>query len=219
MARRRKGDHIFSIFKNWFWVDSGDQHSSVIESICFSSARSSLSSVHVQPEKRYTFRDGILVEVSGLDLEAPPRRGAPPVIRKRRISDQQESVIPSQRSRDTWSAESDAVPTTSQEAHHVHFASPGPESLQSASATPSPTPSACYEVEISPGDSSQTISQEVVSSVSHDTPRPKRISAPRLRDNVDQDGLDWDIPEMSLRPRVVPRRDHPYERATPVNRP
>ncbi|VDK47680.1 unnamed protein product, partial [Cylicostephanus goldi] len=175
------------------------------------SARSSVSSAP-QPEKRYTFRDGILVEVSDLDL--PPRKGAPPVIRKRRISESPEVVVPSSRSRDSWSAERDTEPTTSQEAHHVHFADPDPES-----ATPSPTPSACYEVEISPGDSSQAVPQEVVSSVSHDTPRPKRISAPRLRDDVDHGGVDWDVPEMSLRPRVVPRRDHPYERATPVYRP
>ncbi|CAJ0589649.1 unnamed protein product [Cylicocyclus nassatus] len=180
-----------------------------------SSARSSLSSSQAQPEKRYTFRDGILVEVSDLDLEAPPRKGAPPVIRKRRITDSHEVVVPSSRSRDSWSAERDAESTTSQETHHVHFADPDPES-----ATPSPTPSACYEVEISPGDSSQTVSHEVVSSVSQDTPRPRRVSAPRLRDDdVDHGGVDWDVPEISLRPRVVPRRDHPYERATPIYRP
>ncbi|KAL6744242.1 hypothetical protein Aduo_017196 [Ancylostoma duodenale] len=183
-----------------------------------SGAQSSLNSVHSQPEKRYTFRDGILVEVSGHDLEAPPRRGAPPVLRKRRISDHQEAVLPSPRSRDSWSTErSDSVPTTSHGVHHVHFVSPEPESLHSP--TPSPTPSACYEVEISHGDSSEPLTHEVVSSVSDESPKAKR-TVPRLRDEVhpDGNGLDWDIPEMSLRPRVVPRRDHPYERTTPVAR-
>ncbi|KAK6027042.1 hypothetical protein OSTOST_06938 [Ostertagia ostertagi] len=191
----------------------------------------SANSAPAAPEKRYTFRDGVLVEISSAsELEGQPRRGAPPVTRKRRLPATDEAAAlqsPSTRTGREWPAiptstgRTDSVATTSDDGGHVQFVSPDPESMHSP--TPSPTPSACYEVEISPDDTSaaQSITPEGSSCNSDATQKSKR-STPRLQDQdrgQSANGISWDIPEMSLRPRVVPSRDHPYERTTKTSRP
>ncbi|KAJ1355588.1 hypothetical protein KIN20_013047 [Parelaphostrongylus tenuis] len=174
-------------------------------------------------EKRYTFRDGLLVEVSGGDLNTLPRRGAPPVLRKRRLSEPEEVILPSVGSHERWftqlpSEERSEIASTSDETYLMQFANSDADSLRST--TPSPTPSACYEVEISPEDSTRSFTPEAVESISHDMPRSKP-GVSRARDyDTDHDASKsaWNIPEISLRPRVVPRRDHPYERKDSVVR-
>ncbi|KAK6046653.1 hypothetical protein COOONC_15844, partial [Cooperia oncophora] len=122
-----------------------------------------------------------------------------------------------------WSAptsveRTDSVATTSDDGGRVQFVSPDPESLHSR--TPTPTPSACYEIEISPDDTStaQSLLTEGSSCASDEV---HKRNIPRLQDHKsEQSGANGitSIPEMSLRPRVVPSRDHPYERTTKVDR-
>ncbi|KAK6012002.1 hypothetical protein OSTOST_22859 [Ostertagia ostertagi] len=166
-------------------------------------------------------RDGVLVEISSAsELEGQPRRGAPPVTRKRRLPATDEAAAlqsPSTRTGREWPAiptstgRTDSVATTSDDGGHVQFVSPDPESMHSP--TPSPTPSACYEVEISPDDTHQRRSPSHLK---------EALGTPRLQDQdrgQSANGISGDIPEMSLRPRVVPSRDHPYERTTKTSRP
>uniref|UniRef100_A0A7I4YZL8 Integrase catalytic domain-containing protein n=1 Tax=Haemonchus contortus TaxID=6289 RepID=A0A7I4YZL8_HAECO len=186
--------------------------------------RYSVASSSTPTEKRYTFRDGVLVELSSTnESESHASRGAPPVSRKRRHPAIEAALqSPPARAGREWSAvptsaeRTESVATTSDEGGHVQFVSPYPES--SHSPTPSPTPSACYEVEISPDESSSTQSlTHDRSSCVLDASQSNRRGSPHSQSqnsekNANENG--WDSPEISLKPRVVPSRDHPYERTS-----
>lgn len=113
----------------------------------------------------------------------------------------------------------DSAATMSDDAAHVQFTSPEDDSLHSGSI--SPTPSACYEIEIDettqshPPDEAPCTSVEAGSRVECSADRPQNQQSVGEAPN----GVSWDAHEMSLRPRVAPRREHPYERTVKVSRP
>ncbi|WKY13560.1 hypothetical protein Q1695_004420 [Nippostrongylus brasiliensis] len=173
-------------------------------------------------ERRYTFRNGNLVEIPMNDAENQ-RRGALPTQRKRRITESDE-ISPSLHTREVWSSgassidRADSVATTSDDAGHMQATSSAPESIHSP--PPSPIPSACHEIEISPEEiSHEVLAAELLngpSEVMHSDDHSLQSSSSNQQPN----GTGWEVvPEMSLTPRLATARDHPYETDGSVVRP
>ncbi|VDL76210.1 unnamed protein product, partial [Nippostrongylus brasiliensis] len=135
-----------------------------------------------------------------------------------------QKISPSLHTREVWSSgassidRADSVATTSDDAGHMQATSSAPESIHSPA--PSPIPSACHEIEISPEEiSHEVLAAELLngpSEVVHSDDHSLQSSSSNQQPN----GTGWEVvPEMSLTPRLATARDHPYETDGSVVRP